>query len=315
MPEDEYEWLPHDSILSLEETARLVGVFAGLGVNKLRITGGEPLVRRNLVELIKLVANDNRIEDVALTTNGVLLQRHAESLKQAGLGRVTVSLDTLKPYRYLDFTRSTRHGDVLEGIGALRSAGFQGTKLNAVVIRGFNDDELADLLEFSKEKEIELRFIEYMDVGGATRWSMDDVVSQPEILELVSARYGAVDPIPPEDDTDRRAPATRFVLPDGTRFGIVASTTQPFCSGCDRSRVTADGMWFMCLYAFDGINLKEPLRASGEDEGVAELITRAWRERNDRGAEERLLIPDRGAFRRSAGRCPGPHHEMHARGG
>lgn len=315
MPEDEYEWLPHDSILRLEETARLVGIFAGLGVNKVRFTGGEPLVRRNLVELIKLVSRDPRINDIALTTNGVLLQRHAESLKSAGTGRVTVSLDTLRPDRYKEFTRSDRHGDVIAGIEALRAVGFEGTKLNAVVIRDFNDDELIDLIEFAKEKEIELRFIEYMDVGGATRWSMNDVVSKEEILEKVAARYGTVSPVALSGDYAKRAPATRFLLPDGTTFGIVASTTKPFCEMCDRSRLTADGMWFMCLYAFDGINLKDPLRTSDEDEKIAELIADAWSGREDRGAEDRLLIPDRGAFRRSEGQCPGPHHEMHARGG
>jgi cyclic pyranopterin phosphate synthase len=315
MPEDEYEWLPHDSILRLEETARLVGIFAGLGVNKVRFTGGEPLVRRNLVELIKLVSQDPRINDIALTTNGVLLQRHAESLKQAGIGRVTVSLDTLRPERYKEFTRSDRHGEVLAGIEALRAAGFDGSKLNAVAIRGFNDDELVDLLEFAREKEIELRFIEYMDVGGATRWSMNDVVSQEEILDVVSARYGTVSPVVPAGDYARRAPATRFALPDGTTFGFVASTTQPFCELCDRSRLTADGMWFRCLYAVDGINLKDPLRLSDDNRKVADLITSAWAVREDRGAEDRLLIPNRGAFRRSEGQCPGPHHEMHARGG
>ena len=315
MPEDEYEWLPHDSILRLEETARLVRVFAGLGVNKVRLTGGEPLMRRNLVELIKLVSRDPRITDVALTTNGVLLPRHAESLKAAGLGRVTVSLDTLRPDRYQQFTRSARHGDVLVGIDTLWATGFSGTKLNAVVIRGYNDDELIDLLEFAKTKEIELRFIEYMDVCGATRWSMNDVVSQSEILEMVAAHYGTVSPVVPDGDYAIHAPATRFVLPDGTTFGIVASTTRPFCERCDRSRLTADGMWFMCLYAMDGINLKDQLRSSDDDEKVAELVTSAWAERKDRGAEDRSLIPNRGAFRRSDGRCPGPHHEMHARGG
>jgi cyclic pyranopterin phosphate synthase len=295
--------------------ARLVGIFAGLGVSKVRLTGGEPLVRRNLVELIKLLSNDMRISDIALTTNGVLLERHAESLREAGLGRVTVSLDTLRPYRYEQFTRSSRHRQVLAGIEALKAAGFSGTKMNAVVIRGYNDDELFDLLEFAKAKNIELRFIEYMDVGGATQWSQDDVFSESEMLELVAAQYGSVEPVFSECDQTRRAPANRFVLPDGTTFGIVASTTRPFCDRCDRSRLTADGMWFRCLYALDGINLKDHLRSSSDDGDVARVIEKAWKQRENKGAEDRLLIPNRGAFRRSAGRCPGPHHEMHARGG
>jgi len=315
MPEDEYEWLPHDSILRLEETARLVRIFASLGVRKLRITGGEPLMRRNLVQLIKLVSKDSRIDDIALTTNGVLLQRHAGSLKEAGLGRVTVSLDTLRRARYEQFTRSTRFDDVLAGIEALRTAGFEGTKLNAVVMRGFNDDELVDLLEFAKVRGIELRFIEYMDVGGATRWSMHDVVPQQEILDRIAEHYGSVTPVVPIGESAIRAPAKRFVLPDGTSFGIVASTTLPFCESCDRSRLTADGMWFLCLYALNGVNLKDLLRLSGDDRNVAEVITETWVKREDRGAEERLINPNRGAFRRSDVRCPGPHHEMHARGG
>jgi cyclic pyranopterin phosphate synthase len=315
MPEDEYEWLPHESILRLEETARLVKIFAGLGVSKVRITGGEPLVRRNVVELIKLLSRDSRITDIAMTTNGVLLERHAESLRRAGLSRVTVSLDTLHADRYHDFTKSDRHGRVIAGIDALNAAGFTGTKLNAVMIRGYNDDELIDLIELSKARGIELRFIEYMDVGGATQWSMDEVFSKREILEVIGGHFGGVEPVVNADDYSIRAPASRFVLPDGTVFGIVASTTQPFCEHCDRSRLTADGMWFLCLYALDGINLKDHLRTTTDDEQIASVIQAAWAERQDRGAEERLLLPDRGAFRRSMSRCPGPHHEMHARGG
>jgi len=315
MPEDEYEWLPHKSILRLEETARLVKIFADLGVTKVRITGGEPLVRRNIVELVKLLARDSRIGDLAMTTNGVLLERHAESLLAAGLSRVTVSLDTLRPDRYQEFTRSSRHGDVLAGIDSLGAVGFSGTKLNTVVMRGFNDDELIDLLEFAKARGIEIRFIEYMDVGGATQWSMDEVVPRTEILELVGAYYGSVEPVVPDSEYAIRAPATRFSLPDGTTFGIVASTTTPFCERCDRCRLTADGMWFMCLYAIDGVNLKDHLRSSADDERVADVIRTTWAAREDRGAEERLLLPDRGAFRRSIGRYARLHHEMHARGG
>jgi len=315
MPEDEYEWLPHDSILSLEETARLVGVFASLGVNKVRFTGGEPLVRRNLIELIKLVAEDARIADIALTTNGVLLDRFAESLKEAGVGRVTVSLDTLQRLRYEQFTRSKRFQDVMRGIDSLGIAGFTGTKLNAVVIRGFNDDELIDLLEYAKSRKLELRFIEYMDVGGANRWSMKDVVPIGEILDLLESHYGPIDRVEPTNEYEERAPASRFVLSDGTVFGIVASTTRPFCQTCDRSRMTADGMWFKCLYAPDGINLKDVLRATDDDNKIAETIRGSWEKRTDRGAEERLLLPNRSAFRRTGAECSGRHLEMHARGG
>ena len=261
MPEDEYVWLPRESILTFEEIARLVGVFAGLGVHKVRLTGGEPLLRHDLPKLVEMIARDARITDLAMTTNGLLLAKHADALRAAGLQRVTVSLDTLRPERMLAFAKSARHADVVEGIGVAQRAGFARLKLNAVVIRGFNDDELADLVEFARAHAAEVRFIEYMDVGGATRWSMDQVVSQQEILNVLGKRYGAIEPVAAAG----RAPAERFRLADGTSFGIIASTTAPFCRACDRSRLTADGTWFLCLYASRGIDLRERLRADGSE--------------------------------------------------
>src|SRR5436190_23691484 len=204
--EDDYVWLPRESILTFEEIARLVGVFAGLGVHKVRLTGGEPLLRHDLPKLVEMIARDARITDLAMTTNGLLLAKHAAALQAAGLQRVTVSLDTLRPERMLAFAKSARHADVLEGIGAAQRAGFARLKLNAVVIRGFNDDELADLVEFARNHDAEVRFIEYMDVGGATRWSRDQVVSQREMLDVLARRYGAIEPVRPMGD-DGRAPA------------------------------------------------------------------------------------------------------------
>src|SRR5205814_9672766 len=206
MPEDDYVWLPRESILTFEEIARLVGVFAGLGVHKVRLTGGEPLLRHDLPKLVEMIARDARITDLAMTTNGLLLAKHAAALRAAGLERVTVSLDTLHPERMLSFAKSTRHADVLEGITAARQAGFAKLKLNAVVIRGFNDDELADLIEFARGQDAEVRFIEYMDVGGATRWSQDQVVSQREMLDVLTRRYGPVEPVTAIGG-DARAPA------------------------------------------------------------------------------------------------------------
>src|SRR5256886_16506991 len=165
MPEDEYVWLPRESILTFEEIARLVGVFAGLGVHKVRLTGGEPLLRHDLPTLVEMIARNPRIADLAMTTNGLLLAQHAAALRAAGLERATVSLDTLRPERMLAFAKSPRHADVLKGIAAAHKAGFAKLKLNAVVIRGFNDDELADLIEFARAHDAEVRFIEYMDVG------------------------------------------------------------------------------------------------------------------------------------------------------
>jgi len=314
MPEDEYVWLPRTSILSFEEIERLTSVFVELGVHKVRLTGGEPLLRHDLPTLVAMLARNPRISDLAMTTNGLLLAKYAAALKAAGLQRVTVSLDTLRPDRMLAFAKSARHADVLEGIVAAQQAGFGKLKLNAVVIRGFNDDEPADLIEFARAHDAEVRFIEYMDVGGATRWSPEQVVSQRELLELLGRRYGAIEPVRPTGDGGR-APAERFRLADGTSFGIIASVTAPFCRTCDRSRITADGTWFLCLYAAAGIDLREPLRRGVPHAELASLIRETWQGRSDRGAEQRLGVADRGALYRIDSLRADPHREMHTRGG
>ena len=311
MPEDDYVWLPRASILTFEEIARLVGVFAGLGVDKVRLTGGEPLLRHDLPTLVAMIAGDARITDLAMTTNGLLLAKQAAALRAAGLSRVTVSLDTLRPDRMLAFAKSPRHADVVEGIAAAGQVGFEKLKLNSVVIRGFNDDELVDLIEFARAHDAEVRFIEYMDVGGATRWSMDQVVSQREMLATLGQRYGCIQPL----SDDSRAPAERFRLPDGTTFGIIASTTAPFCRSCDRSRVTADGTWLLCLYAEQGVDLRDPLRRGATDEELAAVIRDGWRGRTDRGAEMRLGVQERSALYRLESLRADPHREMHTRGG
>ena len=312
MPEAEYEWLPRAQILTFEEIARITSVFAGLGVTKVRLTGGEPLLRHDLDQLIRMIHEDGRIRDQALTTNGVLLGAHAARLKAAGLGRVTVSLDTLRPDRMERFARSTRHADVLAGIGAAQGAGFDRLKINTVVVRGFNDDELPDLIEFARARDAEVRFIEYMDVGGATRWSIDRVVSQREILDRLGHQYG---PIIALTGDDPHAPAERFALPDGTTFGIIASTTAPFCRACDRSRITADGQWLLCLYAAGGLDLREPLRGGASDEELAAVIRGRWEARADRGAEDRLALAEREPLYQVSGLRADPHREMHTRGG
>ena len=311
MPEEEYVWLPREEILHFEEIGRLVDVFIGLGVDKVRLTGGEPLLRRDLPRLIRLLAAKPALRDLAITTNGVLLAEQAPALKEAGLHRVTVSLDTLRPDRFVALTRRATHGLVLEGLAALPRAGFGGTKIDTVVMRGVNDDELHDLIEYGRRVPAEVRFIEYMDVGGATRWSMDKVVSRAEILERLARRYGAVEPVV-ETST---APADRYRLPDGTVFGIIASTTAPFCADCDRSRLTADGLWYLCLYAQQGTDLRGPLRAGASDEDLARLITGGWRARTDRGAEDRLAVRERAPLLEVARLKRDPHLEMHTRGG
>jgi cyclic pyranopterin phosphate synthase len=311
MPEQEYVWLPKQSILTFEEIARLVGVFAAQGVEKVRLTGGEPLLRQDLATLTGMLARINGVRDLAMTTNGLLLARQAQVLRQAGLGRVTVSLDTLQPKRMKDLARSDRHADVLAGIAAARAAGLP-LKLNTVVMRGVNDDELVDLIEFARLHGAEVRFIEYMDVGGATGWSAEQVFSQREMLEVLAAHYG---PVTPVTTGDLSAPAERFRLADGITFGIVASTTAPFCRSCDRSRLTADGTWFLCLYAERGTDLREPLRNGVSDAELADLIAATWRGRTDRGAEERLGLAQRTPLYQVDGLRADPHREMHTRGG
>ena len=310
MPEQEYVWLPRSSILSFEEIDRLTGIFTGLGVTKLRLTGGEPLLRQDLPALVELLRRRSELEDIALTTNGILLARYAAQLRSAGLSRVTVSLDTLRPERMQEFARSNRHHEVLNGISAARMVGL-GLKLNVVVIRGYNDDELLDLVDFARRASAEVRFIEYMDVGGATDWSMRQVVSQSEMLDTLAKHYGPIQPLIKAD----AAPADRFRLADGTVLGVIASTTAPFCRSCDRSRLTADGTWLLCLYGENGLDLREALRGNHTDAEIASRIRETWGSRNDRGAELRAGASDRGALYQLASLRADPHREMHTRGG
>jgi cyclic pyranopterin phosphate synthase len=311
MPEEEYVWLPREDILHFGEMAALADVFLDLGVDKVRLTGGEPLLRRDMARLVGMLAAKPRIRDLAMTTNGVLLAEHAPALKAAGLHRVTVSLDTLDPQRFARLTNRSTHAQVLEGIASLPRAGFTDSKLDTVVIRGVNDDELADLIEFGKRVPAEVRFIEYMDVGGATRWSADQVMSRTQMLDVLERRYGRIEPVV-ETST---APADRFRLPDGTVFGIIASTTAPFCADCDRSRLTADGLWYLCLYAMRGIDLRGPLRGGASNAQLKALVTGGWSARTDRGAEERLAMAGRSPLVQIGGLKRDPHLEMHTRGG
>jgi cyclic pyranopterin phosphate synthase len=311
MPEEEYVWLPREDILHFGEMAALIDIFLDLGVDKVRLTGGEPLLRRDLPRLVRMLAAKPRIRDLAITTNGVLLAEHAPALKAAGLHRVTVSLDTLDPQRFTRLTNRSTHAQVLEGIASVPRAGFTSTKLDTVVMRGVNDDELAALIEFGKGVPAEVRFIEYMDVGGATRWSLDQVVGRQEMLERLERRYGRIDSVV-ETST---APADRFRLPDGTTFGIISSTTAPFCADCDRSRLTADGLWYLCLYATRGIDLRGPFRGGAGPDELKALIAGGWRARVDRGAEDRLALGDRQPLLQIGGLKRDPHLEMHTRGG
>ncbi len=310
MPEEDYLWLPREDILQFEEIDRLVDHFLAVGVDKVRLTGGEPLLRRDLPALIERLARKSAIRDLAMTTNAVLLAPAVPDLKRAGLHRVTISLDTLQRDRFVKLARFDELPRVLAGIDAAVD-GFPGFKIDTVLIRGVNDDEIIALLEFAKARGAELRFIEYMDVGGANNWSMSQVISRKEMLDAISAHYGAVTPLPSVSS----APADRYRLPDGATFGIIASTTEPFCRSCDRSRLTADGVWYLCLYAARGVDLRGPLRGGVSDEALRDLITSVWHARTDRGAENRLSTRDRSPLIPLKALKRDPHLEMHTRGG
>jgi cyclic pyranopterin phosphate synthase len=310
MPEEEYVWLPREDMLHFEEISALVDVFVANGVDKVRLTGGEPLLRRDLPTLVRLLAAKRDIRDLALTTNGILLADHAQALKDSGLHRVTVSLDTLRADRFVRLTRFDQLAAARAGIAAAHRV-FGGMKLDTVVIGGVNDDELIDLIEYGRSVNAEVRFIEYMDVGGATHWSPERVVSRSQMLTLLTRHYGPVVPI----IEDTSAPAQRFSLPDGATFGIISSTTEPFCRTCDRSRLTADGVWYTCLYARQGLDLRAPLRRGATTDELKALIAGGWGARADRGAEQRLELADRRSFVPVNSLRKDPHLEMHTRGG
>jgi cyclic pyranopterin phosphate synthase len=279
----DYAFLERQELLSLEEIERVVRIFAQLGVRTVRITGGEPLVRRNVEHLVELLGAIPGLE-LALTTNGALLPQKAEALAQAGLDRVTVSLDsvddeTFKALNDVDFPVDR----VLAGIDAAAAAGLR-VKVNAVVKRGANDDGIVALAERFRGTPHVLRFIEYMDVGSSNGWRLDDVVPAAEIVE----RIGAVHPLEAlplnrPDDTSRR-----YRYRDGAgEVGVIASVTQPFCGGCSRARLSAEGKLYTCLFAAKGHDLREPLRAGASDEELAESIRGVWHRRSDRYSDLR----------------------------
>jgi len=311
MPEPDYVWLPRENLLTYEESGAVVDAFTDLGVDRVRITGGEPLLRRDLPDFVAALAARPAILDLALTTNGLLLDTRAAALRDAGLHRITVSLDTLRRDRFRALTRFDSLGGVLAGIDAAAAAGFSNIKIDTVIIRGVNDDELVDLLEYGRSRGAEVRFIEYMDVGGATLWSPDAVLSRGEMLDRLAAHYGPLEPLRETSS----APADRFTLPDGLVFGIISSTTEPFCDLCDRSRLTADGIWLMCLYARAGTDLRRPLRAGASREELSSLIRTVWSSRADRGAEERLATERRDTLIPVSALKRDAHLEMHTRGG
>ena len=285
MPQDEYEWINKKEILTFEEITRLANLFVGLGVEKIRLTGGEPLVRKDLDHLVARLSTIPGLEDLCLTTNGSLLAEQIEALKAAGLKRVNVSIDTLDNEK---FKRMTKRGDlakVLEGIFAAKKHGLKPIKLNAVVERGVNDDDIIPLVEFCREHGFAMRFIEYMDVGNANSWTSDKLVSKKEILEAIGARY----PLREIGRDQGSAPSVDYEFVDGNGdIGVIASVTEPFCASCTRARLTADGKIVTCLFSQGGHDVKKLLRAGASDEELVNLISSIWTKRADRYSEERL---------------------------
>jgi cyclic pyranopterin phosphate synthase len=310
MPEESYRWLPRAEILSFEELLRVTRAFRYLGVTKLRLTGGEPLLRQDLTSLVSGLALQS-FETLAMTSNGVLMGAQAASLRAAGLESLTISLDTLRPARFRELTRRDSLRAVLDGIEAARAAGFHPLKLDTVLIRGFNDDEAVDLLEQARRWGAELRFIEYMDVGGATHWKLSKVVSRRRLLERLVEHYGPLEPLGGRG----AAPAERFRTHDGLIFGVIPSVTEPFCGSCDRMRLTADGHCFLCLYAQSGLDLRKILRAGVTDADLTEAIRAFWSQRRDRGAEQRQHASGRSSFLAIDQLRENPLLEMHTRGG
>lgn len=268
MPE-EVVFLDRGELLTFEEITRFVTLAAPLGVDKVRLTGGEPLLRRDLPRLVEMLVNVPGIRDVGLTTNGLLLAQHAQALHDAGLRRINVSLDTLDPSRFRELTRRDGLETVLDGIFAAKRAGFDPVKINAVTIRGVNDCDIVPMARFARQHGLEMRFIEYMPIG-AEAWERDKVFFAHEILETIERE---VAPLAPARDYDPRAPAMDFEYADGGgRVGMIASVSRPFCHSCNRLRLTADGKVRNCLFALDETDVKGLLRGGGEDAAIAEAI-------------------------------------------
>jgi cyclic pyranopterin phosphate synthase len=270
MPDENVRFLPRRDILSFEEIERLVRVMAPLGVNKLRLTGGEPLVRAELPRLVERLASIPGIRDIALTTNGILLEEHAQALKDAGLSRVNISLDSLTEETFRRIARRDGLDRVLAGIHAAKRVGFQRIRLNAVAIKGITEPEVVPLTEFAREHGMEMRFIEFMPLDAENHWQHDQVLSGEEIRTLIE---DAIAPLEPAERPDPSQPATDFRFIDGGgTVGFINPVTQPFCEDCNRLRVTAEGKLRNCLFSTIEWDARELLRNGASDDEIADLI-------------------------------------------
>ncbi len=283
----DHPFLPKDQVLTFEEIERLARIFIDLGVRKIRLTGGEPLLRRGLPELVRQVAQLPGLQDLAMTTNGGLLAEHAPALRAAGLRRLTFSLDTLRPERFRQLCDTPVPLEkILAGLKAAVAAGFPPPKLNCVLQRGVNDDEVEALAAFAREQGHTLRFIEFMDVGTTNGWRLDAVVPAAEARARIGARW-ALEPL--EEPLGGRV-AERWRYRDGGgEVGFISSVTAPFCGGCDRARLSAEGRLYTCLFASEGLDLRGFLRAGHSDAEVATVLTSLWSRREDRYSELRTL--------------------------
>ncbi len=285
----DYQFLARDELLSYEEIARLARVLVGLGAEKVRLTGGEPLVRPGLPGLIQRLSAIPKLNDIALTTNGVILPRLADDLAAAGLGRVTVSLDTLDE-AVLDRMSGgkARLSQILDGISAAVSAGFRHIKINTVVQRGVNDHTILDLLAHFRGSGHSVRLIEYMDVGNSNHWNLAEVVPSAEWVEKINAKW----PIRPVQRRTTAETAQRYEYVDGQgEIGLISSISKPFCGGCTRARITADGIFYTCLFSDKGTNLMPLIRHNDDPAELRERIRSRWERRDDRYSEEREQAP------------------------
>jgi GTP 3',8-cyclase len=267
MPENP-EWIPNERILSFDEISRMVSIFSTFGVDRVRISGGEPLVRREIEKLVSQLCHINEIKRVGMTTNGFFLEEKAWELRNAGLQSVTVSLHSLRPERFSFVTKVNSHSKVLNGIRAAKDAGFDNVKINAVIIRGYNDDEILDFAELAYHEGFNMRFIEYMPFDGKKTWAMDKVVSGEEILSKIRSKYEF---IPLEREPGSTAINYKF-LDGGGEFGIITSITRPFCSDCDRIRLTADGKIVPCLFDNHEYDVAGMLRSGASDLEISEYL-------------------------------------------
>jgi GTP 3',8-cyclase len=285
MPLDEYEWIDKQEILTFEEIVKIATLFVGLGVTKIKLTGGEPLVRRDLHKLIGRLSLISGLEDLCLTTNGSLLSELVEDLARAGLKRVNVSIDTLDPKKFRKMTGRGDLEEVLTGLFAAKAQGLRPIKINVVVERGVNDDDIIPLAEFSRKHGFHIRFIEYMDVGNANNWATTKVVSRREILQKINGHL----PLESFRSNARNAPSVDYRYADGNgQVGVISSMTEPFCSNCTRARITADGKLITCLFSSRGHDLRNLLRSGATDEAISAMISKVWRGRADRYSDQRL---------------------------